>query len=271
MPVHGAGTKADLEGVFNDLRTRLSYDDLLVIHTNNHGGRSSESFLCTYSGPFYQASDFAAKLGELPRFRCLITMFEQCHSGGFNPPVISASPAMRTSVASACDAYSSSFGGSHFDYFACSWISAMNNADPYGGLLASNPDSNSDGCIAAKEAYDFANTHKFFLDTPVYSETPVGGGGCHMGQLWQRWWPVWYRELLYEKPLLDRPPLPDPVLYEQIHHKLLPELAEIDSYMAERYMELGQELQQEVGPRIAELMEATLSDIRGVSPEPVIG
>ena len=58
-------------------------------------------------------------------------------------------------------------GGPHFDHFARDWIAAMNNADPYGGLLASNPDSNSDGCIAAKEAYDFADTHKHYWDTPV--------------------------------------------------------------------------------------------------------
>jgi hypothetical protein len=32
---------------------------------------------------------FTNKLAELPRFRCLMVMMEQCHSGGFNSSVIS--------------------------------------------------------------------------------------------------------------------------------------------------------------------------------------
>lgn len=52
MPVHAAGTKAELENVFDDLKTRLGRDDLLFVHTNNHGGHNgTESYLSTYSTP----------------------------------------------------------------------------------------------------------------------------------------------------------------------------------------------------------------------------
>jgi hypothetical protein len=77
----------------------LKADDLLLIHTNNHGGHNgTESYLCTYSGPDYLASDFAAKLGKLPKFNCLMVMMEQCHSGGFNAPILANSTATLTSV-----------------------------------------------------------------------------------------------------------------------------------------------------------------------------
>ncbi len=259
MTINGAGTKADLEGVLGDLKTRLHSDDLLLIHTNNHGGHNgTESYLCTYSGASYKASDFAAKLGQLPEFRCLIAMFEQCHSGGFNSHVIGRSPATRTSVASACSEFDSSWGNGHFDYFARDWIAAINGIDPYGAALASNPDSNADGCIGAREAYDYANTYKYAADTPVYSQAPAGAGECHLGQLWYWWWPWWYKQVLYERPLLRRPPLPDPELYERIHHSMMPELEEIDRYVAERYMKLGKELEEEIGPRVEELIDAAL-------------
>ena len=38
MPVKGKGTKADLDAVFDDVKKRLKKDDLLLVHTNNHGG-----------------------------------------------------------------------------------------------------------------------------------------------------------------------------------------------------------------------------------------
>jgi len=74
--------------------------------------------LCTYSGADYYASDFGAKLAELPKFLHLVVMMEQCHSGGFNQPILDNSPATHTSVASACLEPNNSIGGAHFDPFA---------------------------------------------------------------------------------------------------------------------------------------------------------
>jgi hypothetical protein len=271
MPVNGAGTKSELEGVFNDLKTRLRSDDLLLIHTNNHGGHGSESFLCSYSGSDYLASDFAAKLAELPKFRCLIGMFEQCHSGGFIVPVILNSPATRTSVATACTEYHSSYGCGSYDCFARDWIAAVNGHEPSGGALASNPDLDADGCICAKEAYDYADKHKFAWDTPLFSQDPIGSGECHLGQLWQAWYPPWYKKILYEQPPVYQPPLPDPELYEQVHERLAPELADIELIMAERYLELDREMYEEFGPRIEEIWEETFGYSPHHRPEPIIG
>jgi hypothetical protein len=184
MPVHGQGTKAALETVLNNLKNVLERRDLLLIHTNNHGGHNgTESYLCTYSGSSYTASDFAEKLHELPEFNQLMVMMEQCHSGGFNAPIIAKSTANETSVASACREDKSSIGGPEFDPFARDWISAVNGADPYGNALAFDPNIIGDSVIAASEAYNYADTIKDPYDTPVYNDTPVGcGDTMHLGE-----------------------------------------------------------------------------------------
>jgi hypothetical protein len=184
MPVNAEGTKSDLENVLDDLKNRLRRQDLLFIHTNNHGGHDgNQSYLCTYSGPDYLASDFADKLSELPPFAQLFVMMEQCHSGGFNDPIIHNSTADQTTVASACEENRSSIGGPEFDPFARDWIAAMNGTDPYGAALAYDPNTKQDGVISAIEAFSYADTVKDPYDTPVYSETPVQcGTNMHLGR-----------------------------------------------------------------------------------------
>ena len=228
MPVHGQGTKAALDSVFNTLKTRLSKSDLLLVHTNNHGGHNgTESYLCTYSGADYLASAFAAKLGTLPKFECLMVMMEQCHSGGFNSPILAQSPATYTSVSSACEELRSSIGGAQFDPFARDWIAAMTGNTPSGGALASNPDTDGSGKVSAAEAHDYADAVKHSYDTPVYSQSSALAGDCHLGRRWYVW--RFYCRILLEKlyPYYERWPRPE--FYEVLHHKLMPELREIEA------------------------------------------
>jgi hypothetical protein len=262
MPVNGRGTKAELEGVLNDLKSRLKSDDLLLIHTNNHGGHDgTESYLCGYDSPGvvaaddYMASDFATKLGELPRFRCLVVMMEQCHSGGFNAPIIASSTADRTSVASACGELVSSWGCGDFDCFARDWIAAINSADPWGAALASNPDTDGNGCISASEAYNYADAIHDPRDSPVFNATPADGGSCHLGQIYRvlsRPW--WCEKLLFEPlwPWWKR--LPDSIFYERVHKELVPRLKEVDEHMEKRTAEL----EEEIRPRLKELIQEAM-------------
>ncbi len=91
MPVNGQGTKAKMLDAMNALKTKLKPEDMLFIHTNNHGGHNgTESDLCCYPNwDSLGVKEFTDKLAELPRYRCLMVMMEQCHSGGFNSQVIS--------------------------------------------------------------------------------------------------------------------------------------------------------------------------------------
>jgi hypothetical protein len=92
----GDGTRAALEDALDAVKGRIKRDDLLLIHTNNHGGYDGmpgTANLCTYPNwDGYYANDFANKLAELPTYRKLIVMMEQCHAGGFNNPIITRAP-----------------------------------------------------------------------------------------------------------------------------------------------------------------------------------
>jgi len=241
MPIHGKGTKADLDTVLDTLKAKLKADDLLLLHTNNHGGHNgTESYLCTYSGADYLASDFASKMSTLPKFNCLMVMMEQCHSGGFNAPILTHSTANFTSVSSACEELKNSIGGAHFDPFARDWIAAIAGSTPYGGALASNPDTDGTGKVAAHEAHNYADLVKDPYDTPVYSASSVAAGNFHLGQRYGYIWPIYCR-LLVEilTPYYLRKPIPE--FYEIMHNKLMPSLRDVEAKLAE--VAAGQEME----------------------------
>ncbi len=253
MPVNGQGTKSALDSVFNTLKGKLSKSDLLFIHTNNHGGHNgTESYLCTYSGADYMASAFAAKLATLPKFHCLMVMMEQCHSGGFNGPILAQSPATYTSVSSACEELRSSIGGPEFDPFARDWIAAMTGSTPYGGTLASNPDSDGSGKVSAAEAHDYADAVKHSYDTPVYSESSATAGACHLGRRWYVW--RFYCRILLEKLYPYYVKWPRPEFYEVVHHRLMPELAEIQKKLEHLSDVQQEELSEALGRITKEIM-----------------
>jgi hypothetical protein len=224
MPVKAKGTKADLESVLDDLKGRLKADDLLIIHTNNHGGWNGtpgSAYLVTYSGADYSAADFAAKLGTLPKYRTLMVMMEQCHSGGFNAPVVAHSTATYTTVASACVEANNSIGGAEYDPFARDWISAMALATPTGGALVSNPDMDGTGRVSAHEAYDYADANHDPYDTPNYNESAAAAGATFLGQRYRIWW--WYCPILVELLQAHYVRLPGPQ-FESRMRQMQPEL-----------------------------------------------
>lgn len=257
MPVHGKGTKADLDKVLDGLKKTLGKDDLLLIHTNNHGAHNgTESYMCTHSGVDYTASAFAAKLATLPKINCLMVMMEQCNSGGFNAPIIANSPAALTTVSSACEELRSSIGGPQFDPFARDWISAMAGHDPYGASLASNPDVNLSGRVSAREAHNYAESIKDSYDTPVYSTSSAAASATHLGL---RYWVIWpiYCRLLVEllRPYYLRRPIPE--FHEMVNDRLVPQLQQIEAKLE------GSDLKQE-----QQLREALSGLIRNTMGKP---
>lgn len=232
MTVNGPGTKQELENAINSLKPKLNQDDLLLIHTNNHGGHNgTESYLCTYSGPDYMASDFAHKLSELPAYGDLIVMMEQCHSGGFNDCVIEHSTAARTTFAGACTEGKNSIGGADFDPFARDWIAAFAGADPYGASLLSDPDYDSSGKVSAREAFAYADDTHHSYDSPVYSAYGVDAGDQHLHQKWR--YLFVYHDFVLEELQVLRDKLVDPLLYRKaMRSKVLPALMDLDDRLA---------------------------------------
>lgn len=240
MPVNAAGTKSEFEKVLDDVATRLTPQDSLLIHTNNHGGHNGESYLVPFSGPSYGVADFAAKLSELPPFECLMVMMEQCFAGGFNGPILASSPAANTTVASAAVESNTSIGGAHFDPFAHDWIAAVHGSDADSSALDHDPDTNSDGCISAQEAFDYADSIHHPHDTPNYSASSSEAGTCCVGSVrvrWkipdiylmvERWWPG---------------PWPEGLARVE---EILPELEEIASDAARRFDRVERDMERRI-------------------------
>ena len=180
IQVNGQGNRAAFEGAVDSLKAKLKSDDTILIHCNNHGdydGSPGTSYLCTYPnwGQYYNA-DFSAKIGELPQFRQLIVMLEQCNSGGFNNSIIANSPAGATSVASAASKSQSSYVTSdgNWDPFARDWIAAQAGQDAFGAALAFNPELNGNGKVEASEAFNYADAVKDARIAQLQSELSCG-------------------------------------------------------------------------------------------------
>jgi hypothetical protein len=229
MKVTGKGTRADLEAALDSVKAKLQAKDLLLIHTNNHGGHNgTSSYLCVQSGPDYTATDFAAKLATFPRYAGLMVMMEQCHAGGFNDLVIERSTADRTTFAAAATEHNSSWGAADFDYFARDWIAAMAKHDPFGHALAMDPDFSHNGKISAQEAFVYADAVHFSLDTPVYSSR--GDHACDdaLNQKWR--WIIMYEPIIVAEleALRTRLALKDPEYQAFLGRVIVPRLTQLD-------------------------------------------
>jgi hypothetical protein len=210
----------------NALKAKLQSRDTLLIHCNNHGDSDSSgggwvpgtSFLCTYpSWGTYHNKDFSNKLAELPKFRQLIVMLEQCHAGGFNASILAKSTAAATSVASAATEFQNSYvtADGNWDPFARDWIAAQAGHMPSGAALAFNPDTDHDGKIEAEEAYAYANAVKDPRDSPNFSESSEAGGDIALGQEYVIWW--WWCIILREALEPYRVKLPPQEYYRRLH------------------------------------------------------
>jgi hypothetical protein len=245
IQVSDEGTRAAFQNVLNELSGKLQSEDLLFIHTNNHGDNFNDgngSFLCQFlhggdpdpneDGDWtpYYASEMAADLATSPAYRALVVMMEQCNSGGFNTPLINSSTASSTSVSSAATAAVSSYASNdgNWDIFAYEWIAAMNGAYPDGSALASNPDTNHDGVVDTQEAYNYAVAN----DSPDVPQ--FNGATLNLDQQyrfsWAWCWILWpilypiYRQLLPEPTFPPQPNPPDPAPYYALLNRVLPEI-----------------------------------------------
>ena len=255
MPVNGPGTKAALDNALDTIKAKLKPDDFLLIHTNNHGGWNGpgQAYLCTYSGPAYFAADFGAKLATLPPHYCLMAMYEQCHSGGFNAPTIANSKATYTTVASACLEANNSIGGATFDPFARDWIAAMAGHIPSGGALAFDPDVSHNGRVSAHEAFDYANAVHDPYDTPVYSQNLAAAGDTFLAQRYTWWW-WWWCPLIFKlaEPVYIKKPIPE--FYVQWNEKLGPQLAPL----ADELERIDVAQRKDVEAKLKKVVEAAL-------------
>ena len=196
MVVNNSGARSSLDGVLNELKSKLIEGDMLFIHTNNHGDRSEndqgvyESCICMYAPPgtlgFYYASEFVAKLAELPKFGELIVEMEQCNSGGFQSPILNNSPAAKTIFIAAAGADSPSKGGRFFDPFTNDWTNyitgLLDTASDTKTAVANTFAKPTFVAVSAMNAFRMASGSVADLDTPVEGDNPPDSGeGMFLG------------------------------------------------------------------------------------------
>ncbi len=180
MKIHSSATTANLQSVFDTLKTKLSPKDLLLIHTNNHG---STTGLCVDSSSVITPTQFGTMISGLPQFQSLVVTMEQCYSGAFQSSTLSKSTAINTVFASAVDAKTSSDGAAHFDPWALAWIESLVSAVPAGTALPSTPCPNFDGLVSMKASTDWAKANDTGKDDdPQYADQPAGcGSSIYLG------------------------------------------------------------------------------------------
>ena len=176
MKIDGAGTRAELLAAIAAVGEKLRPQDNLLLHTNNHGNTvGGVSTIISYEGDDTTQSDLADAVGALPELNSLMVMMEQCFAGGFIDPIVNASPARCTSVATAVDANTSSDGGAEFDPFALAWINAMAGAHADGSALSPEPTTDAAGFVTAQGAFDYAKaTDTGPDDDPQFSANACG-------------------------------------------------------------------------------------------------
>lgn len=226
LAMNGPGTKDELAKTIANLH--LKSEDSLLIHTSNHGSWSPTEGSALLGKDEVESKVFASDLagmlaGITVSYRQLIVMAQQCFSGGFLKPIADVSTAAQTCIASACQADKESRSGIQHNPFALHWISALAMRTPDGVPLGtgspSNPDTNGDGLVSMREAFNFAYEHVLsdYGDVPQFHPATGTGGDLILGD----------KTLLFpeELPLLE--PLIrskwkayDPEFDKQLRHKL---------------------------------------------------
>jgi hypothetical protein len=207
ITVDGPGTPASLQSYFTALATKIRSNDMLFIHTNNHGDTDDTGAYLGYPGSFpggsgvdwsaqwvnLYAGTFGGWLAALPKYRALFVMMEQCGSDGFGPVVLSSSTAGETTFAAACAAWTSSYvtNDGLWDGFAKEWIAAMAGQNPDGSPLPSNPDSDGSPYTDASDAYAFAAANDPCTgDSPNFSTSGGTAGAMTLAQQYEFFW-IW--------------------------------------------------------------------------------
>jgi len=175
MQIHAAATEANLQSTLNEINARMNEDSMLFVHTNNHG---SPSGLCVTNSSVVTPSEWGTMLDGMDPFGTLVVTMEQCYSGAFLQPTLDHSRAGRTSFASAVPADKVSAGDWHFDQWARAWFESVNGATAYGAGLGHQPDTNANGRVSAREAFEYSDAYNYPnpYDDPQYGDSPVGCG-----------------------------------------------------------------------------------------------
>jgi len=171
-----SSTKQGIKEAMAALKEKVKEGDQVVLAINDHGGSSDgESTIVAYDGEM-KVSEFAPLLAEIKAGKVL-SLFEQCYSGGFVRPTTGSH---RVSMSAARD---DEYSWASNDLMWDEWIYhaivgfAMQTHD---GKAVSS-DSNGDGRVSAAEAFAYSVAKDEASESPLLESHPNSGDAQSIG------------------------------------------------------------------------------------------
>jgi hypothetical protein len=168
-----AATKYDITRIFNELKSKLSSIDHLLVFVTDHGSRDGK--ICLWNDQRMSPAELNAELNKLPNVKMDIVM-GQCYSGAF---VIPLTVAKNRTIATACTANETANSEGEFSYgfFLRAWTDAF---DP---TKTSTVNTNGDDMVSLWEAFNYAKSHDtaavYGDEHPQFKTNPVYYGYLH--------------------------------------------------------------------------------------------
>lgn len=169
-------TLAGIREAMKLLAERVKQGDQVILSVNDHGGKiGNESTIVAYDGEM-KVSEFKKLLADVKADRVL-TMYEQCYSGGFVRPSTSRG---RVSMAAARD---DEYSWASSDLLWDAWIYqaivafAMQTHDG----KSVDVDKNRDGRVSATEAFAYSVLMDDAAESPLLESAPNSGNAPDIG------------------------------------------------------------------------------------------
>lgn len=161
-----AATKQNLTSVLHNLANVMTPKDNLFLYVIDHGGTddyAGTSYICLWNKQKIYDYELAEILNTFD-VKSMNIVLGQCFSGGF----IDNLSAPNRVIATACnkDEYSWACSNINYDEFVYHWTSAINEANSLG--VYADSDSNHDGFVSMREAFNYANKHDTASETPQF-------------------------------------------------------------------------------------------------------
>jgi hypothetical protein len=259
MVIRGAATSKNLKQRLEALSEVIQPNDMLFIYTDGHGDNASDASggvtLITFPENkrdigIYSASDLARDLKLFKTknkpYAVLLSLFAQCHGGGFQTAVLNETNATRTAAHWAAKRGEWSFVRDDYPImqFSSAWLSAQRSQDFLGNDVQA--DGDHDGAVEASEAYEYADLHKYPDDKPGSAyvnggETIAMAASNHVDADWCN----------LVKPVMEMywKEMPEPAFYSRLH-RVLPALRAAVLPVLERN---ARELERLLGPTIRKI------------------
>lgn len=179
--IHYASTTAGIKTLVGELKEKLKKEDYLLIVVNDHGIISQgESSLLLHDGEI-KASEFSKILAELPTEKVL-SVYEQCFSGGFVRPSVSGRRAAMSAASNV--EFSWATEDANFDEFLYYVITAFARQTHNGTPVQS--DLNGDNRISAQEAFSFALGRDQAPESPLMESSANAGSSLDLGVAYEK-------------------------------------------------------------------------------------